>query len=126
VCSTGGLLSPVPGCTPGTYSLNALTSQDVPTPVEITPVPNRDRRFGAPEWFGDCSKVALLQSNCSKATLLQSPRAPGPPALQDRQRWRYSRSSPREMIVFWISDVPSPISRNGASRISRSISYSFE
>ena len=43
-----------------------------------------------------------------------------------RQRWRYSRSSPREMMVFWISDVPSPISRNGASRISRSISYSFE
>ena len=30
------------------------------------------------------------------------------------------------MIVFWISEVPSPISRNGASRMSRSISYSFE
>ncbi len=30
------------------------------------------------------------------------------------------------MIVFWISPVPSPISRNGASRMSRSISYSLE
>jgi hypothetical protein len=42
------------------------------------------------------------------------------------QRERYSLSSPRLMIVFWISLVPSPISRNGASRISRSISYSLE
>ena len=39
---------------------------------------------------------------------------------------RYSRSKPRLMISFWISDVPSPMSRNGASRISRSISYSLE
>ena len=39
---------------------------------------------------------------------------------------RYSRSRPRLMIVFWISVVPSPISRNGASRNSRSISYSLE
>ena len=30
------------------------------------------------------------------------------------------------MMVFWISLVPSPISRKGASRISRSISYSLE
>jgi hypothetical protein len=30
------------------------------------------------------------------------------------------------MMVFWISLVPSPMSRNGASRISRSISYSLE
>jgi hypothetical protein len=30
------------------------------------------------------------------------------------------------MIIFWISLVPSPMSRNGASRISRSISYSVE
>ena len=41
-------------------------------------------------------------------------------------RSAYSLSSPREMIVFWISDVPSPMSRNGASRMSRSISYSLE
>ena len=30
------------------------------------------------------------------------------------------------MIVFWISLVPSPMSRNGASRMRRSISYSLE
>ena len=41
-------------------------------------------------------------------------------------RDRYSRNSPRLMIVFWISQVPSPMSRNGASRMRRSISYSFE
>ena len=39
---------------------------------------------------------------------------------------RYSRSNPLLMMVFWISLVPSPMSRNGASRISRSISYSLE
>src|SRR6266545_2641402 len=44
----------------------------------------------------------------------------------DTYRARYSRSRPREMIVFWISEVPSPMSRNGASRMSRSISYSLE
>ena len=38
----------------------------------------------------------------------------------------YSLRRPREMMVFWISEVPSPMSRNGASRISRSISYSLE
>ena len=38
----------------------------------------------------------------------------------------YSLSRPRLMIVFWISLVPSPMSRNGASRMSRSISYSLE
>ncbi len=38
----------------------------------------------------------------------------------------YVFSRPRLMIVFWISLVPSPMSRNGASRMSRSISYSFE
>jgi uncharacterized protein len=38
----------------------------------------------------------------------------------------YSLSRPREMIVFWISEVPSPMSRNGASRMRRSISYSLE
>jgi hypothetical protein len=47
----------------------------------------------------------------------------GPPG---RQRVLYSFSRPRLMIVFWISEVPSPISRNGASRMSRSISYSLE
>src|SRR4029079_19532120 len=41
-------------------------------------------------------------------------------------RERYSRSKPRLMIVFWISLVPSRVSRSGASRIRRSISYSFE
>ena len=30
------------------------------------------------------------------------------------------------MTMRWISDVPSPISSSGASRYSRSISYSFE
>ena len=30
------------------------------------------------------------------------------------------------MIVFWISLVPTPIKRNGASRISRTISYYLE
>ena len=39
---------------------------------------------------------------------------------------RYSASSRLLMMFFWISLVPSPISRNGASRISRSISYSLE
>jgi hypothetical protein len=39
---------------------------------------------------------------------------------------RYSLSRLLLMMVFWISLVPSPISRNGASRISRSISYSLE
>jgi len=39
---------------------------------------------------------------------------------------RYSASSRLLMICFWISLVPSPMSRNGASRISRSISYSLE
>ena len=39
---------------------------------------------------------------------------------------RYSASRLLLMIVFWISLVPSPISRNGASRINRSISYSLE
>ena len=38
----------------------------------------------------------------------------------------YVLSRPRLMIVFWISLVPSPMSRNGASRMSRSISYSLE
>ena len=39
---------------------------------------------------------------------------------------RYSSSSRRPMIIFWISAVPSPISSIGASRYSRSISYSLE
>ena len=30
------------------------------------------------------------------------------------------------MTIFWISDVPSPISSSGASRYRRSISYSLE
>ena len=38
----------------------------------------------------------------------------------------YSLSNPRLMIVFWISEVPSPMSGNGASRMRRSISYSLE
>jgi hypothetical protein len=48
-------------------------------------------------------------------------------SLRTRRSYlRYSLSRPREMIVFWISLVPSPMSRNGASRMSRSISYSLE
>jgi hypothetical protein len=38
--------------------------------------------------------------------------------------WR--RSSVRPITIRWISEVPSPISSSGASRYSRSISYSFE
>ena len=30
------------------------------------------------------------------------------------------------MIIFWMSEVPSPMSMNLTSRISRSISYSLE
>ena len=57
---------------------------------------------------------------------LSAPNAAFATAGAAPQRWRYSRSNPREMIVFWISDVPSPMSRNGASRMRRSISYSLE
>ena len=39
---------------------------------------------------------------------------------------RYSSSSRRPMIIFWISAVPSPISSIGTSRYRRSISYSLE
>ena len=39
---------------------------------------------------------------------------------------RYSSSSRRPTIIFWISAVPSPISSIGASRYRRSISYSLE
>src|SRR6202012_4072549 len=39
---------------------------------------------------------------------------------------RYSASNRLLMMDFCISLVPSPMSRNGASRISRSISYSLE
>src|SRR6478672_10978819 len=38
----------------------------------------------------------------------------------------YLASMPRATISFWISLVPSPTSSNGASRYSRSISYSLE
>ncbi len=38
----------------------------------------------------------------------------------------YSSSRRRPTIIFWISAVPSPISSIGASRYSRSISYSLE
>jgi serine/threonine-protein kinase HipA len=48
------------------------------------------------------------------------------PAGPAQRLMPYSFSRPRLMMVFWISEVPSPISRNGASRISRSISYSLE
>ena len=51
----------------------------------------------------------------------RAPTAGTPPAYA----W-YSRSRPLLMMVFWISLVPSPMSRNGASRISRSISNSLE
>lgn len=38
----------------------------------------------------------------------------------------YSRIRRRPTIIFWISDVPSPMSNMGASRYSLSISYSVE
>ena len=38
----------------------------------------------------------------------------------------YSSRSRRPMIIFWMSLVPSPMSSIGASRYSRSISYSLE
>lgn len=38
----------------------------------------------------------------------------------------YSFSRLRPMIIFWISEVPSPISMKAASRYKRSISNSFE
>ena len=50
----------------------------------------------------------------------------GDPSSTAHRLLAYSLSRPRLMIVFWISLVPSPMSRNGASRMSRSISYSLE
>ncbi len=38
----------------------------------------------------------------------------------------YSLRSWRPMIIFWMSEVPSPMSMNLTSRIRRSISYSLE
>jgi hypothetical protein len=49
-------------------------------------------------------------------------------ALASRhQGYALNRSSRRRpMIIFWISEVPSPMRSIGASRYSRSISASFE
>ena len=46
------------------------------------------------------------------------------PAAVAQILWRLSK--PRPITIFWISDVPSPISSSGASRYRRSISYSLE
>ena len=52
-----------------------------------------------------------------------APGASAGPASAQRA-WRCS--SLRPMTMRWISEVPSPMSSSGASRYSRSISYSLE
>jgi hypothetical protein len=106
----GASSSAAAGHTPDVHCVNASGRDEVPTRSVITCRPNR---YPPPcsESGVDCTQRTGRRFRYTRAAA---------------QRCRYSRSSPREMIVFWISDVPSPMSRNGASRMSRSISYSLE
>ena len=93
----------------GPHPLNARTSDEVPVLTIIT----RNAATG---------RSREITTGHRDRLVIDSERRTG----AEHQRSLYSFNSPRLMIVFWISEVPSPISRNGASRMSRSISYSLE
>ena len=61
-----------------------------------------------------------LLSRASAMVRMRTVRAIGTPQILLRCK------SLRPMTIFWISDVPSPMSSSGASRYRRSISYSLE
>jgi hypothetical protein len=130
----GSVWSPLGAGTDGPVkSLFALPNGDLIVGGSFTTAggvaANRIARWDGAVWAplgagtnGDVLAIAILPGGAVSSAAATS-REP-PRVTQDFDR--YSRSRPRLMMVFWISLVPSPISRNGASRMSRSISYSLE
>src|SRR5439155_4727071 len=94
---------------------------DVPVHVgqELLHVPGRRAR----RWAGEIL-LGQLQGGLGDAFAFDLERVERLGHPHGDTLWR-SRSC-RAITIFWISLVPSPISRNGASRYRRSIVYSFE
>ena len=89
-------------------------NQAAPTPTTVSGPSGLTRQAARP-----ARRVSGLSGLTRQARQGRQP--PEPP-----HRALYSSNNRRPIIIFWISAVPSPMSSIGASRYSRSISYSLE